>query len=161
MFAFGAVMKKYKFKAVIEGGSGGGVGVSFPYDVEKEFGTKASVPVKAAVDGVAYTGSLMNCGMPSHILGVLKSTREKIGKGVGDTVEVVVWKDEQERAIETPKDLKALLKKEGLLAAFAKLSYTHQKEYVRSIEEAKKEETRQRRLAKCVEMLKAGIKTPG
>jgi hypothetical protein len=161
MFVFGAAMKKYKFKATIEGGGGGGAGVSFPYDVEKEFGTRANVPVKATLDGVPYTGSLMNCGMPNHILAVLKGTRERIGKGVGDTVEVEVWKDEAERTIETPKDLKVLLKSEALLASFEKLSYTHRKEYVRWIEEAKKEETRQRRLAKCVEMLKAGIKTPG
>jgi hypothetical protein len=161
MFAFGAAMKKYKFKATIEGGGGGGAGVSFPYDVEKEFGTKASVPVKATVDGAPYTGSLMNCGMPNHILAVLKGTREKIGKGVGDTVEVEVWRDEEVRTVATPPDLEKLLKKEGLLAGFKKLSYSHQKEYVRWIEGARKEETRQRRLAKCVEMLNVGIKTPG
>ncbi len=154
-------MKRYKFKATVEGGDGGGAGVSFPYDVEKEFGTKASVPVRATIDGVPYTGSLMNCGLPNHILAVLKGTREKIGKGVGDTVEVVVWRDEEVRTVETPPELEKLLKKEGLLAGFRKLSYTHQKEYVRWITEARKEETRQRRLAKCVEMLKAGIKMPG
>jgi hypothetical protein len=154
-------MKKYKFKATIEGGGGGGAGVSFPYDVEKEFGTRAIVPVKATFDGVPYRGSLMNCGMPNHILGVLKGTREKIGKSIGDTVEVEVWRDEELRTVDTPPNLEKLLKKESLFAGFRKLSYTHQKEYVRWIEEAKKEETRQRRLAKCVEMLKAGIKSPG
>jgi uncharacterized protein YdeI (YjbR/CyaY-like superfamily) len=54
-----------------------------------------------------------------------------------------------------------LLKKEGLLPIFDKLSYTHRKEYCRWISEAKKEETRSRRLAKAVEMLRSGIKTPG
>jgi uncharacterized protein YdeI (YjbR/CyaY-like superfamily) len=95
------------------------------------------------------------------MIGVLKAVRQRIGKGVGDAVEVVLSKDEAERTIDTPNDLKSMLKKEGLMAAFEELSYTHQKEYVRWIEEAKKEETRQRRLAKCVEMLKAGTKTPG
>ena len=102
----------------------------------------------------------MNCGMPSHTLGVLKGIREKIGKGPGDTVRVVVERDETVRTVETPADLKNLLKKEGLLAGFEKLSYTHRKEYVRWIEEAKKEETRQRRLEKSVAMLKTGVKTP-
>jgi hypothetical protein len=161
MFAFGATMKKYQFKAAIAGGRGGGAGVTFPYDVEKEFGMKTNVPVKATLDGVPYNGSLMNCGMPNHMLAVLKGVREKIGKGVGDSVDVVVWKDEEERTIEAPKDLKALVKKEGLLAGFEKLSYTHRKEYIRWIEDAKKDETRLRRLAKCVEMLREGIKTPG
>jgi bifunctional DNA-binding transcriptional regulator/antitoxin component of YhaV-PrlF toxin-antitoxin module len=161
MFAFGAAMKKYKFKATIEGGPGGGAGVTFPYDVEKEFGTKASVPVKATVDGAPYSGSLMNCGMSNHMLCVLKGTREKIGKGVGDEVEVVVRRDEELRTVETPPDFEKLLKKEGLLVGFKKLSYTHQKEYVRWITEAKKEETRQNRMTKAMAMLKSGIKTPG
>ena len=154
-------MKKYEFKATIIGGPGGGAGVSFPYDVAKEFGTKSNVQVKATVDGVAYVGSLMNRGMPSHMLGILKQVRAKTGKGVGDSVDIVLWKDEAERTIAVPGDLMALLKKENLLAGFERLSYTHRKEYVRWIEEAKKAETRQRRLAKCIEMLKAGIKTPG
>jgi hypothetical protein len=154
-------MKKYKFKATIEVGGGGGAGVSFPYDVEKEFGTRGRVPVTATFDGAPYTGSLMNCGGPAHMIGVSRAIRGQIGKGIGDAVEVVLSREEAVRTIETPGDLKAMLKKEGLLAGFEKLSYTHRKEYVRWIEEAKKEETRQRRLAKCVEMLKAGVKTPG
>jgi uncharacterized protein YdeI (YjbR/CyaY-like superfamily) len=59
-----------------------------------------------------------------------------------------------------PAALKALLKKEGLLAGFEKLSYTHRKEYVKWIEDAKKEETRQNRMAKAVAMLKQRVKTP-
>jgi hypothetical protein len=152
--------KKYQFKAKIIGGPGGGAGVAFPYDVEKEFGTRASIPVKATFDGVPYTGSLMNCGMPSHVLGVLKGIREQIGKGIGDKVEVVLWKDDQVRTVDAPPDFERLLKRDGLLAGFKKLSFTHQKEYVRWITEAKKEETRQNRIAKAVTMLKAGTKTP-
>jgi hypothetical protein len=53
------------------------------------------------------------------------------------------------------------MKKEGLLATFEKLSYTHRKEYCRWIAEAKKEETRSSRIAKAIEMLREGIKTPG
>ncbi|MGO9795170.1 MAG: YdeI/OmpD-associated family protein [Terracidiphilus sp.] len=154
-------MKKYKFKAKIIAGMGGGAGVLFPYDVEKEFGTKGSVPVQATLDEVVYRGSLMNCGMSHHTLGVLKGVREQIGKGPGDTIEVVVWKDEEERVVAIPAPFKALLKKEGLLAGFEKLSYTHRKEYVRWIEEAKKEETRQNRMVKAVAMLTKGVKTPG
>lgn len=153
-------MKQYKFKATIIAGRGGGAGILFPHDVEKEFGTKGSAPVKATLDGVAYTGSLMNCGMPNHTLGVLKGIREQIGKGPGDTVRVVIERDETVRTVETPADLKKLLKKEGLLAGFEKLSYTHRKEYVRWIEEGKKEETRRRRLEKSVAMLKTKVKTP-
>ena len=52
-------------------------------------------------------------------------------------------------------------KKEGLLPFFEKLSYTHRKEYCRWITEAKKEETRLKRLGKAIEMLKQGVSIPG
>jgi bacteriocin resistance YdeI/OmpD-like protein/uncharacterized protein DUF1905 len=154
-------VKKYKFQAQIISGMGGGAGVEFPYDVEKEFGTRGSVPVQATLDGAAYRGSLMNCGMMHHTLGVLKGAREKIGKRPGDTIDVVVWKDEEERTVEVPAEFEKLLRKEELWASFEKLSYTRRKEYCRWISEAKKEETRQNRLAKAVVMLQKGVKTPG
>ncbi len=153
-------MKKYKFEAPIFARMGG-AGVLFPYDVEKEFGTKGNVPVQATLDGVPYRGSLTNCGPGSHMLGVLKSIREQIGKGPGDTIEVVVWKDEEVRTVEIPPEFAKRLKKEGLLAGFEKLSYTHRKEYCRWITEAKKEETRVARTEKAIAMLKKGVKTPG
>jgi hypothetical protein len=154
-------MKKYKFKATIEPGIGGGAGVVFPYDVEQEFATRARVPVKSTLDGVPYTGSLVKCGPSSHMLGVLKGIREQIGKGPGDTIEVVLWKDEEERTVDVPIEFEELMKREGLLAFFEKLSFTHRKEYCRWITEAKREETRQTRLQKSIEMLSRGVKTPG
>jgi bifunctional DNA-binding transcriptional regulator/antitoxin component of YhaV-PrlF toxin-antitoxin module len=157
----GAAMKKYKFKATVQPGIGGGAGIVFPYDVEREFGTRARVPVKSILDGVPYSGSLVKCGATEHMLGVLKAIREKIGKGPGDIIEVVVWKDEDERTVEVPAEFKQLMKNEGLLKTFEKLSYTHRKEYCRWITEAKKEETRSNRMAKAVDMLRGGVKTPG
>ena len=154
-------MKKYKFKARIDSGSGGGAYVLFPHDVEKEFGTKGRVPVQATFNGVPYRGSMVKYGKPQHMIGVLKNIREKIGKEPGDTIDVVVWKDEEERTVEVPSEFQRLLKREGLLPAFEKLNYTHRKEYCRWISEAKKEETRAHRLSRAVEMLKKGIKTPG
>lgn len=153
-------MKTYKFKARIESTSSGGACVFFPYDVDKEFGTRGRVPVKGTFDGVPYTGSMMKYGAPQHMLGILKSIREQIGKGPGDVVEVTVEKDEAERMIEAPREFEKLLKKEKVWAAFEKLSYTHKKEYVRWISEAKREETRANRIAKSVEMLRSGIKSP-
>jgi hypothetical protein len=154
-------MKKYKFKATIQPDIGGGAGIVFPYDVEKEFGTRAKVPVKSTLDGVPYTGSLIKCGPANHMLGVLKSIREQIGKGPGDVVEAVVWKDEEVRTVEVPAGFEILLKQNGLLSGFEKLSYTHRKEYCRWIAEAKKEETRQSRMEKSIAMLSKCVKTPG
>lgn len=153
-------MKIYKFKARIESASGGGACVFFPYDVEKEFGTRGRVPVKATFDGVPYTGSMIKYGAPQHMLGILKNIREQIGKAPGDVIEVTVERDDAKRTVEVPPDFEKLLKEEEVRAAFDKLSYTHQKEYVRWVTTAKREETRARRIAKSVELLRKGIKTP-
>jgi hypothetical protein len=154
-------MKKYKFKATIQAGIGGGAGIVFPYDVEREFGTRSRVPVSATLEGVPYTGSLVKYGPVTHILAVLKGIREQIGKRPGDAIEVVLWKDEAERTIDVPVEFAALMKQAGLTAFFEKLSYTHRKEYCRWITGAKREETRQTRLKKSIEMLASGVKTPG
>ena len=154
-------MKKYKFTARIEPAGGGGAYVLFPYDTEKEFGTKARVPVKVSFNGVAYTGSLVKYGRPQHMLPVLKNIREQIGKGPRDMVEVVLECDGAVRTVEVPPPFAALLKKEKLLEGFEKLSFTHRKEYCRWIGEARKEETRQARMTKAVDMLRAGVKTLG
>lgn len=154
-------MKKYKFKARIEAGDGGGAYVLFPYDTEKEFAIKGKVPVKATFNGVPHTGSLIKYGNALHMLGVLKAIREQTGKSPGDTIEVVVWRDEEVRTVEVPAQFEELIKKEGLLPVFEKLSCTHRKEYCRWITDARKEVTRLKRLGKAIEMLKKGISSPG
>jgi len=153
-------MKKYKFKATIES-AGSGACILFPFDVEKEFGTRGQIPVTATFDGVAYTGSMVKYGRPEHMIPILKAIREKIGKGPGDTINVVIERDDSVRTVEIPAEFAALMKKEKLREAFEKLSYTHRKEYCRWITEAKKEETRKSRLTRAIEMLRTGVKTPG
>ena len=153
-------MKKYKFSAKIEQAPGGGAYVLFPYDVEKEFGTKDKVPVKAMFDRVPYSGSLIRYGHPRHMLPMLKAIREQTGKRPGDTVNVEVWKDDEIRTVEVPDALKAAMDNAGVRPIFDRLSYTHRKEYCRWISEAKREETRVKRLQKAVEMLRSGVKTP-
>jgi uncharacterized protein YdeI (YjbR/CyaY-like superfamily) len=117
--------------------------------------------VKATFDGVAYAGSLMACGGPQHMLGVLKAIREQIGKGVGDAIDVVVARDEAERTVDIPTPFKELMKKEGVFPFFEQLSYTNRKEYCRWISDAKREETRLKRLGKAIAMLRQGVRTPG
>jgi hypothetical protein len=103
---------------------------------------------------VPCAGSLVKYGHPLYVLRMPKAVRDRIGKGPGDTIEVVVWKDEAERIVEVPAQFENLMKKEGLLPVFKKLSYTHRKEYCRWIAEAKKEETPRKRLEKAIEILK-------
>src|SRR6516164_4586741 len=81
-------------------------------------------PVKATFDGVPYSGSLIKYGNPLHMLEVLKGIRKQTGKGPGDIIEVVVWRDEEVRTVEVPAQFENLMNKEGLLPVFKKLSYT-------------------------------------
>jgi uncharacterized protein YdeI (YjbR/CyaY-like superfamily) len=84
------------------------------------------------------------------------------GVQAGDRVVVDLELDSEERTVEPPPELRAAFADEPELRAFfERLSYTHRKEYVRWIEEAKREETRRTRAAKAVAMLRDGIKTPG
>ncbi|MCC6501287.1 MAG: DUF1905 domain-containing protein [Anaerolineales bacterium] len=147
---------KHIFKATILDAGGGGAFVEVPFDVEAAFGAKRP-KVKAMIEGVLYRGILSRMGGPNHILVILKEIRAKIGKSFGDEVKITVELDTEPRVIEVPKDLmKELKKHKEAKAFFDKLSYTHKREYVTWINEAKREETRQSRIAKTVDMLKKG-----
>jgi hypothetical protein len=153
--------KKHSFTATIQnasGANGGGAFVEVPFDVEKAFGSKKP-KIKAMIEGVPYRGLLTRMGGPNHILIILKGIREQIGKSFGDKVKITVEPDTEPRVIEVPRDLmKELNKDKTAKAIFDKLSHTHRREYVMWINEAKKEETRQNRIVKAIEMLKKGKK---
>jgi len=150
--------QKHTFTTTIQNAGGGGAFVEVPFDVEKAFGSKKP-KVKAMIEGVAYRGTLVRMGSECHMLLILKSIREQIGKTFGDEVTVTVEPDVEPRVVEIPADLKKAFSKDKTAKAFYdKLSFTHQREYVMWIEEAKKEETRQNRIARTIEMLKKGKK---
>src|SRR6187200_2849214 len=140
--------KKYTFTAMIQNAGGGGAFVEVPFDVEATFGSKRP-KVRAIIAGVPYRGILTRMGTDCHILGIRKEIREQIGKTFGDEVTITVEPDTEPRVIEIPAELKNVFRADKEAKAFfEKLSYTHQKEYVTWINEAKREETRQNRIAK-------------
>jgi hypothetical protein len=148
--------EKYQFQAVIEDAGGGGAYVTIPFDVENAFGKKR-IKIKATIDGEPYRGTLVRMGSPQHMLLVLKEIRKKVGKSFGDKVAVELEEDIEPRQIEFPPDLSSALAADPTAqASFNRLSYTHQKEYVRWIMEAKRDQTRQRRTQKAIEMLRQG-----
>ena len=128
-------------------------GIIIPFDVEAVFGGKR-VPVKAVINGAEYRGSLVRMG-GKYMLGIPKSFREAAGIGAGDNIVVTLERDIEERTVTIPADFAAYLSKLGLKDAFDAMSYTHRKEHVRAIEDAKAAETRLRRIAKAVEMIAA------
>ena len=148
------MVKKHTFTAVIQNAGGGGAFVEVPFDVEAAFGSKKP-RVKALIEGVPYRGTLVRMGTECHLLLILKSIREQVGKTFGDEIKVTVEADVEERVVTVPAELRRAFRSEKeAKAVFEKLSYTHQKEYVTWINEAKKDETRQNRVAKTIEMLK-------
>jgi hypothetical protein len=154
--------KKIEFKVKLEGMEGSEVAaVVAPFDVQEVFGTRARVPVRGTLNGVAYRSSLMPMG-GCHMMVVNREMRKGAGVKAGDTVKVIMERDEGERTVEIPALLAKELKKNKTAAAnWGNYSYTHRKEMARSITEVKQEETRTRRLAKVIDVLKSGKKWPG
>ena len=128
-------------------------GITVPFDVEAVFGAKR-VPVKATINGAEYRGSVVRMA-GKYMLGIPKEFRDRAGIEAGEHIVVTLEHDCTERTVDVPKDLAAELKKAGLRDRFDALSYTHRKEHVRAIEEAKAAETRKRRIEKAVEMVAA------
>ena len=146
--------KKQTYTAIIQNAGSGGAYVEVPFDVEAAFGSKRP-KVKALIEGVPYRGTLTRMGTECHILGIRKEIRAQIGKTFGDEATITVEEDTEPRIVEIPPELAEAFKKEKDAAEYFKsLSYSHQREYVGSITEAKKEETRARRIAQTIEMLK-------
>ena len=126
-------------------------GITVPFDVEKVFGAKR-VPVKAEINGAVYRGSIVRMG-GKYMLGIPKAFREEAGIAAGDNIVVTIEMDDTPRTVELPADLAAAIKKAGISDAWEKLSYTHKKEHVRAIEEAKLEATRIKRIEKAIGMI--------
>jgi len=113
-------------------------------------------PVVATVNG--YTWRTTVTRMRSEfLLGLNRAVRQEAGVEAGDTVEVNVELDTAPREVEVPAALaNALAEDSEARAAFDRLAYTHRKEYASWIDEAKRDETRERRLAQALEMLRQG-----
>jgi len=154
--------EKLRFKVKIEGREAGAVAaITPPVDVPEIFGTRARVPVRGTINGFPFRSSLMPMG-GCHMMPVNRTLREGAGVKPGDTVEVVMERDEEERTVEAPPILKkALARSKAARANWEKLAFTHKKEMVVWIEGAKQEETRARRLAKVVQVLEEGKKWTG
>lgn len=149
---------RHSFIATIRDAGGGGAFVEIPFDVEAAFGSKRP-KVSATFDGEPYRGTAVRMGGDCHMVPILKGIRAKIGKEPGDEVKVTLDLDTAPRVVTPPKDFAAAMRTEPAAKAFWKeLSYTHQREYVKWIEEAKKRETRERRIGKAVEMLGEGVR---
>ena len=148
-----------KFKGVLTPTprGGGGTLVPIPKEVATKLGLKGFPKIQAVIAGTPYRGSLMPMGDGTYCLGVLKSIQEAAGVGQGDTITVELELDTAPRTVELPADLaKAIARDRKARAAWQAMSYTNKKEMARSLEEAKRQDTRERRLAQALESLRSG-----
>jgi len=146
-----------RFTATLEARGSGSL-VEVPLDVRAVFG-QARPPVKATVNGHTFQSTIAVYG-GKYYLGLNREVRGAAGVDVGDVLTIDLERDADERTVELPDDLDAALDA-STRATFDRLSFTHRREYVRWIEEAKREDTRKRRVANAVQMLRDGVNTPG
>jgi hypothetical protein len=148
-----------KFEAVLtsDPGGGGGTFITIPDHVAAKLGLKGMPKIQAVIAGAPYRGSLRPMGDGTFGLGVLKSIQAGAGVGAGDRITVLLELDAVPRTVEIPADLATVLAGDKkAAAAWEGLSYTNKKEMARSLEEAKKPETRERRLSAAIAKLSGG-----
>ncbi|MDO5502504.1 MAG: YdeI/OmpD-associated family protein [Actinomycetia bacterium] len=121
-----------------------------------DLGGGRRAPVRVTVDGhtvrmrVAVMGGL-NC------IGISKANRAELGVQIGDEITALIELDETPREVEVPADLAVALGQDPEAArAFAGLAFTHRKEFAQWVGDAKREDTRTRRVAQTLEMLRSG-----
>ena len=113
-------------------------------------------PVVATVNGYTWRTSVTRM-KGEFLLGLSREVRDGTGAQIGDEVEVTVELDQAPREVEVPKALAAALAADpDASATFERLAFTHRKEYARWVAEAKRDETRQRRVEQAVEMIRSG-----
>ena len=148
-----------KFRATVELGGKTATGIEVPDGVVAALGSGSRPAVTVTVGGHRYRTTVARMG-GWFLVPLSAENRTAAGVAAGDQVDVDIEPDTAPREVEVPPDLTdALAGDDAARAAFEGLSYTHRKEWVRWVEEAKKADTRATRLAKTVEALHAGKRT--
>lgn len=128
-------------------------GITIPFDVEQVFGAKR-VPVRGTINGRAEFRSTLSKMHGRYLMPVNRELRESADVQAGETITVEIERDTAPRIVEPPADLaQALSENSEAKAVWDNLSYTHKKEFAAAIEDAKKPETRVRRVQKTIQEL--------
>jgi hypothetical protein len=146
-------MASERFETVV-GTEGAGTFLEVPLDVPAVFG-RVRAPVRVTVNGHAWRSTVMRYG-ERYYLPLNRANREAAGVAAGDTVSVLVESDDAPRTVAVPEDLTVALEAEpGAREAFDAASFSHRREWVEWVEEAKRAETRSRRVRGVVEQVLA------
>ncbi|HMT49287.1 YdeI/OmpD-associated family protein [Dietzia sp. UBA5065] len=149
-------MKAQEFRTVLEPTGGKNVAIVVPAEVVAAFDHGKRVPVRVTVDGDhTYSSTITSMG-GRYVISFNADTRAATGRGAGDRVEVRLELDDAPRTVAVPPVLDAELREDpAAAAAWAALSYSKKKEHARSVESAKADETRARRVAAVMDALRA------
>ena len=145
-----------KFKAELNGDESrtdASASFTLPFDTRDVWG-KAKVPVKVTINGYTWRSTVGNSGGIQYIV-VNAEARRSAGVKAGDSVTMMLEPDTEKREIEVPIPLQRALG-EKLTQKLSALSFTHKKEFIVWYSEAKKEDTRARRVQRMKQMLSAG-----
>jgi hypothetical protein len=136
--------------------AGGGAVFDLPAPAAAALGERKRPPVTVTIGDYTFgTTVAVYGGQP--MIGVNKGHRAAAGIGIGDSFDVVVALDEEPRVVDVPTDLaQALATDAAAQVAFDRLSYTHRREYVDWIAQAKRPATRARRVAETVDRVRSG-----
>jgi uncharacterized protein YdeI (YjbR/CyaY-like superfamily) len=128
-----------------------GAYVLVPPAIMKHFGGRVRVPVRATINGVTWRTTIANMGA-GPMIGINAGTRKAAGIERGDRIKLTIEEDTEVRTVDLPLDFAKAMNK-AQRGAYNSMSYTHRKEYVEWIEDAKKPETRKRRIEKALAKL--------
>ncbi len=145
----GAMKKTFKTKIYRDGST---CFIPVTFDPKAVFG-KVRAPVRVTLNGYTFRSTIASMG-DGPCIPLRRSNREAAGLEGGETLNVTLELDEDVREVKPPADfVKALKKAPPAWSRWGEMSYTHQREYAEAIVEAKKPETRARRIASAVEMI--------
>jgi hypothetical protein len=155
-------MPEQRFTTIVGSDDPSSLFIVIPAEVVAALGDKKRPPVRVTLNGAYTYRSTVSVYDGRYYLPIRREIREACGLAPGMPLDVTLALDEEPRQVEVPDDLAAALAGDPeACAVFDRLSFTHQREYVEWITGAKREETRTRRVAQTLEMLRKGIKTPG
>ena len=146
-----------RFESTVELGGKTATGIPIPDEVIEALGSSKRPPVAITVNGHTYRTTAVRMG-GRFLVPLSAENREAAGVAAGEDITVDLEADTAPREVTLPDDLAAAMDDEAR-AAYDGLSYTHRKEWVRWVEEAKKAETRATRIEKTVAGLREGKKT--
>jgi Domain of unknown function (DUF1905)/Bacteriocin-protection, YdeI or OmpD-Associated len=139
-----------RFTATLELGGKAATGIEVPASVVSALGGGGRPVVVVTLGRHSYRTTVASRG-GRFLVPVSAEVRAAAGVSAGDLLDVDISLDATPRTVDVPDDLAAALSSAGASDAWSRLAYSHQKEWVRSVMEAKKPDTRARRIAAAVE----------